>query len=152
ERFLVRNSGATAVAEGIGDHGCEYMTGGTALVLGRTGRNFGAGMSGGIAYLLDADRGAFNRQAIETGDLVLRPLETAERDLVKALLTRHAEETGSTLAAGLLFDFPATAARITAVVPRNYAAVMATLRQAEREGLDPDGVTVWTRILEANHG
>ncbi|WP_417219167.1 glutamate synthase large subunit [Arthrobacter sp.] len=152
ERFLVRNSGATAVTEGIGDHGCEYMTGGTALILGPTGRNFGAGMSGGTAYLLDADRGAFNRQALDAGELELRALDAADRELVKTLLTRHAEETGSTLAASLLIDFPDTAARMTAVVPVNYAAVMATLQDAEREGLDPDGETVWTRILEAHHG
>ncbi|HXD28660.1 MAG TPA: glutamate synthase large subunit [Arthrobacter sp.] len=152
ERFLVRNSGATAVVEGIGDHGCEYMTGGTALVLGPTGRNFGAGMSGGMAYLLDADRGAFNRQALEGGELHLRALDATDRDIVKTLLTRHAEETGSTLAAALLLDFPDTAARITAVVPANYAAVLATLQDAEREGLDPDGDAVWTRILEAHHG
>ncbi|MBM6620879.1 glutamate synthase large subunit [Micrococcaceae bacterium RIT802] len=152
ERFLVRNSGATAVAEGIGDHGCEYMTGGTALILGPTGRNFGAGMSGGTAYLLDADRGAFNRQALDAGELELRPLDAADRELVRNLLTRHAQETGSTLAATLLIDFPDTAARMTAVVPVNYAAVMATLQDAEREGLDPDGEAVWTRILEANHG
>ena len=109
-------------------------------------------MSGGTAYLLDADRGAFNRQALEGGELHLRALDATDRDLVKTLLTRHAEETGSTLAAALLLDCPDTAARITAVVPVNYAAVLATLQEAEREGLDPDGDAVWTRILEAHHG
>jgi glutamate synthase (NADPH) large chain len=152
ERFLVRNSGATAVVEGIGDHGCEYMTGGTALVLGRTGRNFGAGMSGGTAYVLDLDRSVLNVQAMEAGELLLQPLVGDDVDLVRGLLSRHAEETGSALAAQLLLDFQDTAARITKVLPRDYAAVLDTRATAEAEGLDPDGETVWTRILEATRG
>ncbi|WP_309079926.1 glutamate synthase large subunit [Zhihengliuella sp.] len=152
ERFLVRNSGARAVVEGIGDHGLEYMTGGLALILGRTGRNFGAGMSGGVAYVLDLDRRKINKDALEAGDLLLRPVPAEDAETVKALLSRHAEETGSTLAAKLLVDFPDTLARITQVMPRNYAAVLETRAKAEAEGLDPDGDVVWNRILEATRG
>ena len=152
ERFLVRNSGATAVAEGIGDHGCEYMTGGTALVLGPTGRNFGAGMSGGQAYVLDLDRAQVNRQALDAGELILQAVPGDDVETVRALLARHAEETGSTLAATLLLDFQDTVARITQIMPRDYAAVLQTRAAAEAEGLDPDGEAVWNRILEATRG
>ncbi|GAA3688267.1 glutamate synthase large subunit [Arthrobacter ginkgonis] len=152
ERFLVRNSGATAVVEGIGDHGLEYMTGGTALILGPTGRNFGAGMSGGIAYVLDLVRTSVNLQALEAGELLLQPLPGEDIELVRGLLARHGEETGSALAAQLLLDFQDTAARITKVLPRDYAAVLRTRAEAEAEGLDLDGDTVWNRILEATRG
>jgi glutamate synthase (NADPH/NADH) large chain len=152
ERFLVRNSGAVAVAEGIGDHGCEYMTGGTALVLGPTGRNFGAGMSGGVAYVLDLDRSHVNLQALDAGELILQAVPGDDVETVRAMLARHAEETGSTLAATLLLDFQDTVARITQVMPRDYAAVLQTRAAAEAEGLDPDGEAVWTRILEATRG
>ena len=147
ERFMVRNSGATAVVEGIGDHGLEYMTGGTALILGPTGRNFGAGMSGGTAYVLDLQRTAVNLQALEAGELLLQPLPGEDVELVRGLLARHGEETGSALAAQLLLDFQDTAARITKVLPRDYAAVLRTRAEAEAEGLDLDGDTVWNRIL-----
>ena len=152
ERFLVRNSGATAVVEGIGDHGLEYMTGGTALVLGRVGRNLAAGMSGGVAYVLDLDRGRLNTQAVDSGELLIGGLEPSDAETVRALLVRHGEETGSTLAAKLLLDFQDTAARITKIMPRHYAAVLSTRAQAVAEGLDPDGETVWERILEATRG
>ena len=95
ERFLVRNSGATAVVEGIGDHGCEYMTGGRALILGRTGRNFGAGMSGGTAYVLDLPVSNVNKGALDSGELSLLALDAEDTDIVHALLLKHAEETGS---------------------------------------------------------
>ena len=99
ERFLVRNSGATAVVEGIGDHGCEYMTGGQTLIIGRTGRNFGAGMSGGTAYVLDLRTTRVNKQALESGELQLRELDAEDRDIVHGLLVKHVEETESQLAA-----------------------------------------------------
>jgi len=150
ERFLVRNSGATAVVEGIGDHGLEYMTGGLALVLGPVGRNLAAGMSGGVAYVLDLDRGRLNVEASTTLDVTA--LDAADAELVRELLKRHAEETGSSVAAQLLLDFQDTAARITKIMPRHYAAVLRTRDEAVAEGLDPDGETVWARILEATRG
>ncbi|MET1065555.1 MAG: glutamate synthase subunit alpha, partial [Arthrobacter sp.] len=152
ERFLVRNSGATAVVEGIGDHGCEYMTGGQTLIIGRTGRNFGAGMSGGTAYVLDLQTERVNKQALESGELQLRELDAEDRDIVHGLLVKHSEETESLLAARLLENFDDTAARITKVLPRDYAAVLQTRLDAIEEGLDPDGEEVWSRILEVTGG
>ena len=152
ERFLVRNSGATAVVEGIGDHGCEYMTGGQTLIIGRTGRNFGAGMSGGTAYVLDLQTARVNKQALESGELQLRELDAEDRDIVHGLLVKHVEETESQLAARLLENFDDTAARITKVLPRDYAAVLQTRLDAIEEGLDPDGEEVWSRILEVTGG
>ncbi|MDQ0850688.1 glutamate synthase (NADPH/NADH) large chain [Arthrobacter sp. B3I9] len=152
ERFMVRNSGATAVVEGIGDHGCEYMTGGQALIIGRTGRNFGAGMSGGTAFVLDLQTTRVNKQALESGELQLRELDAEDRDIVHALLVKHLEETESQLAARLLENFDDTAARITKVLPRDYAAVLQTRLDAIEEGLDPDGEEVWSRILEVTGG
>ncbi|GAA4370812.1 glutamate synthase large subunit [Paeniglutamicibacter cryotolerans] len=152
ERFLVRNSGATAVVEGIGDHGCEYMTGGMALILGPIGRNFGAGMSGGTAYVLDLDPELLNSHALADGELLLQHPDAAESAHVQGLLARHVEETGSALGACLLADFPDTAARLTKVLPRDYAAVQSTRARAQAEGLDLDGETVWSRILEVTRG
>ncbi|TLM83754.1 glutamate synthase large subunit [Pseudarthrobacter sp. NamE5] len=152
ERFLVRNSGATAVVEGIGDHGCEYMTGGQTLIIGRTGRNFGAGMSGGTAYVLDLDAARVNKEALQSGELQLRELDAEDRDIVHGLLVKHVEETDSQLAARLLENFDDTAARITKVLPRDYAAVLQTRLDAIEEGLDPDGEEVWSRILEVTGG
>lgn len=152
ERFLVRNSGATAVVEGIGDHGCEYMTGGQTLIIGRTGRNFGAGMSGGTAYVLDLRVTRVNKQALESGELQLQELDAEDRDIVHGLLVKHVEETESQLAARLLENFDDTAARITKVLPRDYAAVLQTRLSAIEEGLDPDGEEVWSRILEVTGG
>ncbi|KRE65696.1 glutamate synthase [Arthrobacter sp. Soil736] len=152
ERFLVRNSGATAVVEGIGDHGCEYMTGGQTLIIGRTGRNFGAGMSGGTAYVLDLRTTRVNKQALESGELQLQELDAEDRDIVHGLLVKHVEETESQLAERLLENFDDTAARITKVLPRDYAAVLQTRLSAIEEGLDPDGEEVWSRILEVTGG
>jgi glutamate synthase (NADPH/NADH) large chain len=152
ERFLVRNSGATAVVEGIGDHGCEYMTGGQTLIIGRTGRNFGAGMSGGTAYVLDLDSARVNKEALQSGELQLLELDAEDRDIVHGLLVKHVEETESQLAARLLDNFDDTAARITKVLPRDYAAVLQTRLDAIEEGLDPDGEEVWSRILEVTGG
>ena len=101
ERFCVRNSGATAVVEGVGDHGCEYMTGGIVVVLGQTGRNFAAGMSGGVAYVLDLDEGRVNKELVELG-----AVEGDERETLEKLVRQHAEETGSTVAEELLADWP----------------------------------------------
>jgi glutamate synthase (NADPH/NADH) large chain/glutamate synthase (ferredoxin) len=117
ERFAVRNSGASAVVEGVGDHGCEYMTGGRVLVLGPTGRNFAAGMSGGIAYVLDLDPARVN-----TALVGLEPLEPADEETVLALLREHLERTGSTVASSLLGDFQPS--RFARVIPHDYKAVL----------------------------
>ncbi len=124
ERFCVRNSGANAVVEGVGDHGCEYMTGGVAVVLGPTGRNFAAGMSGGIAFVLDAD-GRFESR-VNPASVSLEPVEAAaDRELLKGLLAEHAERTGSPVAERLLADWPAALARFVKIMPDDYARVLA---------------------------
>ncbi|AXK36483.1 glutamate synthase large subunit [Streptomyces armeniacus] len=131
ERFCVRNSGATVVSEGVGDHGCEYMTGGRAVVLGSTGRNFGAGMSGGIAYVIDLDPANVNaglRDAVSALD------EDDERWLHDAV-RRHHEETGSTVAEKLLVDWDAAVTRFSRVLPPTFKAVLAAKDAAERAGL-----------------
>jgi glutamate synthase (NADPH) large chain len=147
ERFCVRNSGAIAVVEGVGDHGCEYMTGGTVVVLGRTGRNFAAGMSGGQAYVLDL------RGIRVNGELVdVLPLDDADAALVVDLVTRHRAETESAVAWRLLQDWDAARARFSKVMPRAYAKVIQVRREAEAEGLDLDSDEVWKRIMEASRG
>jgi glutamate synthase (NADPH/NADH) large chain len=152
ERFCVRNSGARAVVEGVGDHGCEYMTGGTVVVIGPTGRNFGAGMSGGTAYLLDLDATLLNPQAVKAGDLAPAPLDDDDVAVVTELLQRHLDFTGSVVAAALLADMDAAAARFSKLVPREYATVLAIRDAATAEGLDPDGDVVWARIMEGISG
>jgi glutamate synthase (NADPH/NADH) large chain len=152
ERFCVRNSGATAVVEGVGDHGCEYMTGGIALVLGRTGRNFGAGMSGGVAYVLDLSESRLNPAALASGELTVSPLDDEDAQVVLGLLRRHREETGSSVAWRLLQDWDASRQRFSRLVPRDYARVMDVRAQGETEGLDPDGDVVWARIMEGISG
>src|SRR5580692_8904531 len=131
ERFCVRNSGATAVAEGTGDHGCEYMTGGRVAVLGPVGRNFAAGMSGGIAYLLDPDPLRVNTQMAD-----LEPLVAEDGDYLRELIGRHQAETGSAVAADLLADWDATLPRFGRVMPRDYKRVLLAASRAERDGLD----------------
>jgi glutamate synthase (NADPH/NADH) large chain len=148
ERFLVRNSGATAVVEGVGDHALEYMTGGLAVILGPTGRNLGAGMSGGTAYVHRLSEARVNRDALASGELGLLPMGSADAAMLKDLLERHAALTGSPLATRMLADFETTVAEFVKVLPRNYAAVLETRAKAADEGLDPDGDTVWRRILE----
>lgn len=152
ERFLVRNSGATAVVEGVGDHALEYMTGGTALILGATGRNLGAGMSGGTAYVYNLRTERVNEAALATGELELSPLDADDRVLVANLLHRHADETESALAARLIAEGDVALDRFVKVLPRDFAAVLATRDTAVMEGLDPDGDVVWGRILEATGG
>jgi len=152
ERFLVRNSGATAVVEGVGDHALEYMTGGTAVILGRTGRNLGAGMSGGVAYVHRLRTEAVNAEALGKGELDLLPLDRADVELLRSLLTLHVERTESPLAAAMLERFEATAQEFVKVLPRDYAAVLRAREDAVGEGLDPDGDEVWQRILEVTRG
>jgi glutamate synthase (NADPH/NADH) large chain len=152
ERFLVRNSGVTAVVEGVGDHGLEYMTGGVAVILGRTGRNLGAGMSGGHAfvYKLRADR--VNADALAAGELHLRELTTAEATELKQLLVEHNQETGSLLAASLIENFENAVKDFTTVMPRDYANVLSIRAAAAESGTDPDGEETWTKILEVTNG
>jgi len=152
ERFLVRNSGATAVVEGVGDHALEYMTGGLAVILGPTGRNLGAGMSGGTAYVHDLDAAHVNAQALASGELTLSDLDSADREMLRDMLERHLAETGSERARELLVDFENEAARFVRVLPRDFAAVQKTRRDASEEGLDLDGDVVWNRILEVTRG
>jgi len=147
ERFCVRNSGATAVVEGLGDHGCEYMTGGTVLVLGPTGRNFAAGMSGGVAYVLDLREDRVN------GDLVdLMALREGDVEIVHELLTKHRQWTESAVAGRLLADWDNVKSRFTLVLPRDYQRVLDVRATAQAEGLDLNGAQVWERIMEASRG
>ncbi|MBM9622167.1 glutamate synthase large subunit [Streptomyces zhihengii] len=143
ERFCVRNSGALVVSEGVGDHGCEYMTGGHAVVLGETGRNFAAGMSGGIAYVVDLDRdnvNSGNLQAIETPS-------DADRQWLHDVVRRHHEETGSTVAEKLLADWETNAARFSKIIPTTYKAVLAAKDAAELAGLTEQETT--EKMMEA---
>jgi glutamate synthase (NADPH/NADH) large chain len=152
QRFLVRNSGATAVVEAVGDHALEYMTGGLAVILGETGHNLGAGMSGGTAYVYDLRPERVNREALQTGELLLEKLGSGDVEILTDLLQRHVTETDSKLAARMLADVEATMAAFVKVVPRDYAAVLETREIASGEGLDPDGDVVWGRILEVTGG
>jgi glutamate synthase (NADPH/NADH) large chain len=152
ERFLVRNSGATAVVEGVGDHALEYMTGGRALILGETGRNLGAGMSGGYAYVYKLRAERVNPEALRIDDLrLLTPTEDQTRE-IRALLELHFKETGSRLAERLLVSFESEIQNFTVVMPTDYASVVQIRKDAHQEGLDPDGTVVWDRILEATSG
>jgi glutamate synthase (NADPH/NADH) large chain len=136
ERFAVRNSGASAVVEGVGDHGCEYMTAGRVVVLGRTGRNFAAGMSGGIAYVFDADsnfRSRCNPDMVEVDDLT----ELDDRVLVHALLRRHWSFTGSPVAGHLIEHWEAARSQFVRVIPRDYKRVMQAEARARAESREP---------------
>jgi glutamate synthase (ferredoxin) len=127
ERFCVRNSGAIAVVEGTGDHGCEYMTGGRVVIIGPTGRNFAAGMSGGIAYAYDADGDFHIRCNKEMVDL--EALDEEDMELVRGLMERHREYTGSTVADGLLAEWPAVASKFVKIFPKDF-------KRAIREGVE----------------
>ncbi len=147
ERFCVRNSGATAVVEGVGDHGLEYMTGGIALILGPTGRNVAAGMSGGVGYVLDLAPGRVNRELVDVG-----PLRSADQEAVRSLLADHQRWTGSTVASRLLTDWENAKDRFSLILPRIYQRVLDVRAAAVAEGLDVDGAEVWDRIMEASRG
>ena len=131
ERFCVRNSGAWAVVEGVGDHGCEYMTGGRAVVIGRTGRNFAAGMSGGIAFVWDRD-GDFNTRC-NTGMVEIKPLHNESIPELRRMLERHMQYTGSTVAQRILDNFDRELNRFVRVMPRDYARVLRAMRAIEEE-------------------
>ena len=145
ERFCVRNSGATAVVEGVGDHGCEYMTGGRVVVLGPTGRNFGAGMSGGIAYVYDAD-GRF-RRLVNHEMVDLDPLDDDDREWLRAIVRKHQAETGSAVAMGLLERWHNSVRDFVKVMPKDYKRVLEAAAIAEERG-EP----VLEAIMAAAHG
>jgi glutamate synthase domain-containing protein 3 len=132
ERFAVRNSGLHAVVEGVGDHGCEYMTGGRIVVLGAAGRNFAAGMSGGIAYVLDGD-GRFARR-LNCGMVDAEALTPEDETFLQEIIERHVEYTSSELGARVLHDWPTIAARFVKVMPRDYKRVLAAEARATAEG------------------
>lgn len=133
ERCCVRNSGATVVVEGAGDHLCEYMTGGRVIVLGATGRNVAAGMSGGIAYVIDLDPGAVNGELVD-----VEPLKDADRDFLVEIISAHAEQTDSDLARHLLADWDRTLGRFSKIMPRDYRRILEVIALAEELGEDPD--------------
>jgi glutamate synthase (NADPH/NADH) large chain len=142
ERFCVRNSGALAVVEGVGDHGCEYMTGGRVVVLGKIGRNFAAGMSGGIAYVLDVPRGRVNPEMVD-----IDPLSDDDRTFLRDAVERHFAETESAVAKRLLTEWDEAVDRFGKIMPKDYKRVLQAQATAEAEGRDVDAA-----IMEAAHG
>lgn len=145
ERFAVRNSGATAVVEGVGDHGCEYMTGGKIVVLGPTGRNFGAGMSGGVAYLYDPD--ATFATSLNTELVDLEELSGDDFTWLRDIIGRHREETGSAVAEQVLADWSQQVNNFVKVMPRDYKRVLLAISEAEAAGRNVDEA-----IMEAARG
>ena len=145
ERFCVRNSGAEAVVEGVGDHGCEYMTGGVAVVLGRTGRNFGAGMSGGVAYVLDEDSTFAERVNPEMVEL--EALDSEDDLRLYRLVERHLTTTGSAVAERLLSNWSKSLNNFVKVMPTDYRRVLEAQRKAAEQGTDPVAA-----MMEAAHG
>jgi len=138
----VRNSGALAVVEGVGDHGGEYMTGGRMVVLGAIGRNFAAGMSGGVAYVLDLPAHRVNPEMVD-----LDPLDSADADFLRETLEKHYNETESAVARALLSEWDSALDRFGKVMPKDYKRVLAAQAKAERDGRD-----VNEAIMEAAHG
>ncbi len=145
ERFCVRNSGATAVAEGVGDHGCEYMTGGRVVVLGPTGRNFGAGMSGGIAYVYDPDERFADLVNYEM--VALEDLTDTDVEFLHTTISRHRELTGSAVADWVLDGWSDEVTKFRKVMPQDYKRVLTVIEQAQADGLDEDATV--DRIMEA---
>ena len=137
ERFCVRNSGAHAIVEGVGDHGCEYMTGGSVIVLGSTGRNFAAGMSGGMAFVLDLQPTLVNTEMVD-----LLSLPANKEDFVRGSISNFFVETGSQIAKDLLADWEKNKSRITLIMPRDYARVLEVMAKAQREGLPVDSAVM----------
>lgn len=145
ERFCVRNSGAIAVVEGVGDHACEYMTGGRVVVLGPTGRNFGAGMSGGVAHVYDPDGALAGNLNAEMVDV--EAVSAADREWLLDRLTQHHRETGSAVAQRILADWPESADLFVTVMPRDYRRVLEATERARAEGRP-----VEEAVMEAAHG
>ncbi|WP_088227988.1 glutamate synthase large subunit [Desulfosporosinus sp. FKB] len=131
ERFCVRNSGVKAVVEGVGDHGCEYMTGGKVVILGKTGRNLAAGMSGGVAYILDFDEIYCNKSMV-----LLETIESEEEmHEIKSMIEKHVEYTGSPLGKNILLDWTGYAQRFTKVIPKDYKRMLQNIDKAHKAGL-----------------
>jgi glutamate synthase (NADPH/NADH) large chain len=145
ERFCVRNSGATAVVEGVGDHGCEYMTGGRVVVLGPTGRNFGAGMSGGVAYVHDPRRTFADQVNFDMVDL--EPTDEEDRRLLLEIVTCHEEETGSHVAQRLIASWGQAVGDFVKVMPRDYRRVLEATRHAVEVGTSVDEA-----VMASAHG
>ena len=146
ERFCVRNSGVSTVVEGVGDHGCEYMTGGRVVIIGKTGRNFAAGMSGGIAYVLDQD-GDFNIRCNQEMVNLEKVQDDEDVETVKTLLTRHLQYTQSSVAEKLLADWDNTLNQFVKVMPRDYKRVLEAIKRARETGMSEDEA-----VMEAAHG
>ena len=141
ERFCVRNSGATAVVEGVGDHGCEYMTGGRVVVLGRTGKNFAAGMSGGIAYVLDEDRDLYkrlNKEMVSVEEL------TNKYDVqeLKEMIAEHVECTGSVRGQEILEHFSEYLPKFKKIIPHDYKRMLNTIVAMEEKGLSSEQASI----------
>ncbi len=145
ERFAVRNSGAAFVVEGVGDHACEYMTGGRVVILGEHGRNLAAGMSGGVAYVLDLKVARVNPEMV-----AVEALDAADRAFLQDAVKRHFEETGSQTAAVLLADWAGSIARFAKIMPTDYKRVLGARAAAERSGLSEQETL--DKIMEAAHG
>jgi glutamate synthase (NADPH/NADH) large chain len=137
ERFCVRNSGAHAVVEGVGDHGCEYMTGGTVIILGGIGRNFAAGMSGGMAFVIDLNESLVNTEMVD-----LLALPSQHEEFLKASLSNFFVESGSSIAKEILDDWQKNKNRFTLVMPRDYARVLDVMAKAQREGMPIDSAVM----------
>ncbi len=148
ERFCVRNSGATAVVEGVGDHGCEYMTGGRVVVLGPTGRNFGAGMSGGIAYVYDPDD-VFAAKL--NGEMVrLQALEPADDEFLRTTVEAHVRHTESGVGQRILDDWATAVGHFKRVMPVDYQRVLTVMQEARAAGLDDEATLA--KVMEASRG
>jgi glutamate synthase (NADPH/NADH) large chain len=145
ERFAVRNSGAHAVVEGVGDHGCEYMTGGKVAILGPTGRNFAAGMSGGIAYVYDQHGRLGDNLNAEMVDM--ERLDSDDVEWLQSMLVAHVDATDSAVGQRILSDWESQLKHFVKVMPRDYRSVLAAIAEAERNGED-----VNTAIMAAARG
>jgi glutamate synthase (ferredoxin) len=138
ERFCVRNSGLYAVVEALGDHGCEYMTGGRVVVLGQTGRNFAAGMSGGIAYVLD-EKGDFGKRCNKAMVQLTGVEDVDEMDSIKNMIFRHAEYTGSSRATEVLLQWDEWLPKFVRVIPHDYKRVLEAQKQMRESGMTHEG-------------
>lgn len=141
ERFCVRNSGATVVVEGVGDHGCEYMTGGKAVILGRTGKNFAAGMSGGFAYVLDEENALYrniNKEMISMEDVN----QKADKEELKRLISEHVEKTGSQKGKKILEAFEEYLPKFKKIIPNDYKKILSLSLHYEELGMKPEEAQV----------
>jgi glutamate synthase (NADPH) large chain len=136
ERFAVRNSGAHAVVEGVGDHGCEYMTGGKVVILGPTGRNFAAGMSGGVAYVYDVD-GTFTEN-LNAEMVDLDEMDDEDIDFLRGMITAHVDATDSAVGQRIMTDWDDQVRNFVKVMPRDFKRVLQAIAEAEKSGEDVD--------------